>query len=97
MNITKKKDGTTLTIALEGYLDTQTAPLLDAEIQKGLDGAETLIYDFSELNYMTSAGIRVLLISRDMLPDSGEMKVLHANDNIRNALKLTGLEELLGD
>ena len=61
MNITKNVNGTTLEIALEGRLDTMTAPELEAELNKALGGAESLVLDFSKLDYISSAGLRVLL------------------------------------
>jgi len=96
MTITREQVGTTLIIALHGHLDTQAAPVLHGELQKGLDGVRELFWDFSDLEYMTSAGIRELLIAQDMLGDDATMKVIHANEAIRNALYLTGLTDLLG-
>lgn len=97
MEITREQVGTTLIIKFRGKLDTYTAPQLDAEIKKGLDGVKELYWDFSELEYMTSAGIRELLIADNMLGDGGYMKVIHANEAIKNAFYLTGLTDLLGD
>ena len=97
MEVTREQVGTTLIIKLRGKLDTYSAPKLDAEIKKGLDGVKELYWDFSELDYMTSAGIRELLIASDMLGDDGYMKVIHANEAIKNALYLTGLSELIGE
>ncbi len=97
MEITREQVGTTLIIKLHGKLDTYSAPKLDAEIKKGLDGVKELYWDFSELDYMTSAGIRELLIAGGMLGDDGYMKVIHANEAIKNALYLTGLSDLIGE
>jgi len=97
MEITREQIGTTLVIKLKGKLDTYTAPALDAELKKGLDGVKELYWDFSELDYMTSAGIRELLIARNMLGDDSTMKVIHANEAISNALYLTGFTDLLGE
>ena len=96
MTITKERVGSTLIISLHGKLDTAAAPVLDAEIKKSLDGVKELYWDFSDLDYMTSAGIRELLIAKAMLPEDGQMKITHANDAVRNAMYLTGLTELLG-
>ena len=97
MEITREQIGTTLVIKLKGKLDTYTAPELDAELKKGLDGVKELYWDFSELDYMTSAGIRELLIAGKMLGDDSTMKVIHANEAISNALYLTGFTDLLGE
>ena len=95
MTATRKMNGTTLEIAVEGKLDTMTAPELAAEIGKGLDGAESLLWDFSKLDYISSAGIRVLLTAANMLEDPGKMKVANSNEIVRTALMLTGLGDLL--
>ena len=96
MTITRKQIDSTLVIALEGYLDTRTAPILHEELDKGLDGINELFWDFSKLEYMTSAGFRELLRAQDMLGDSGRMKVIHAREEVQKAFYLTGLDDLLG-
>ena len=97
MSITRKLNGKTLEIALAGKLDTNTAPELAAELEKGLDGAENLVWDFSELDYISSAGFRVLLIARNMLDDPDNMKVIHANEMVQTAFILTGQGDVLVD
>ena len=95
MTITRKPNGKTLEIALAGKLDTNTAPELAAELEKGLDGAESLVWDFSELDYISSAGFRVLLVAQNMLDDPDNMKVVHANDMVQTAFILTGQGDVL--
>ncbi|MBR0514649.1 MAG: STAS domain-containing protein [Clostridia bacterium] len=95
MDITREEIGTTLIISLHGKLDTPAAPAVEAEIRKGLSGVKELCWDFKDLEYLTSAGIRVLLIAEDMLDDGAEMKVYHANDAVKNAFNLTNLNYLL--
>ena len=97
MTITRKPNGKTLEIALAGKLDTNTAPELAAELEKGLDGAENLVWDFSELDYISSAGFRVLLVAQNMLDDPDNMKVIHANDMVQTAFILTGQGNILMD
>ena len=94
--IRREQIGTTMIISIQGCLDTVTAPMLDAELKKGLDNAKELFWDFSGLDYMSSAGIRELLVARSMLGAGGRMKVVHANEAVRNALYLTGLTDLIG-
>ena len=72
-----------------------TAPELAAEIEKGLDGAENLLWDFSELEYISSAGIRVLLTAANMLGDPDNMKVKNCNETVKMDFSLTGLGNLL--
>ena len=97
MKITRKMDGKTLEIAVEGKLDTVTSPELAAEIEKGLDGAEFLLWDFSQLEYISSAGIRVLLTAANMLEDPEKMKVENSNEIVKMAFILTGLGDMLLD
>ena len=97
MTATRKMNGTTLEIAVEGKLDTMTSPELSAELEKGLDGAEYLLWDFSKLEYISSAGIRVLLAAANKLEDPNKMKVENSNDIVRTAFALTGLGDLLLD
>ena len=95
MEITREQVGTTLIISLKGKLDTSTAPKAGAEIRKGLSGVKELCWDFKDVEYITSAGIRVLLIAEDMLGDDAQMKVYHANEAVINALTMTNLTSLL--
>ena len=97
MTATRKMDGTTLVIAVEGKLDTMTSPELSADIEKGLDGAEYLLWDFTKLEYISSAGIRVLLAAANKLEDPDKMKVEHSNEVVKMAFILTGLGDLLLD
>ena len=97
MTFTRKMDGKTLEIAVEGKLDTLTSPKLAEEIKNGLDGAEILIWDFENLEYISSAGFRVLLVAQNMLDDPDKMKVVHANEMVRTAFILTGQGSLLLD
>ena len=97
MKITRKLNGTILEIAVEGMLDTSSSPELATDLAKGLDVAETLIWDFSNLDYISSAGFRVLLTAQNMLDDPNRMKVAHANEMVRTAFILTGQGDLLID
>ena len=74
-----------------------TAPAVEAEIRKGLSGVEELCWDFKDLEYLTSAGIRVLLVAENMLEDGAEMKIYHANEDVKNAFTLTGLSSMLAE
>ena len=95
MNITKNREGTTLTIKLDDRLDTITAPQLDAELKNELDGIETLIWDFSSLEYITSAGLRTLMNAQRTMYGKGTMKVVHANEMVKGVFELTGLDNML--
>ena len=95
MNITKNLNGTALEIALEGRLDTMTAPELEAELAKGMDGADSLILDFSKLDYISSAGLRVLLSAHKAMSGKGGMKVTNVNEIVQEVFEVTGFADIL--
>ena len=95
MTITKKQNGTELEIALEGRLDTMTAPELEAELKRSLDGVESLTIDFSKLDYISSAGLRVLLSAHKVMSSKGGMKITHVNEIIREVFDVTGFADIL--
>ena len=95
MTISKQQNGNILNIALEGRLDTMTAPELEAELKKSLDGAESLILDFSKLDYISSAGLRVLLSAHKVMSAKGGMKVTHVNEIVQEVFEVTGFADIL--
>ena len=95
MTINKKQDGTALVIELEGRLDTMTAPQLEAELNESMPGAESLILDFSKLDYISSAGLRALLSAYKVMSAKGGMKVTHVNDIVREVFDVTGFSDIL--
>ena len=82
MTITKITEGNTLTVMLEGRLDTVTTPELEKELMGALDDIQELTFDFEKLSYISSAGLRVLLSSQKIMNTKGIMKVVHVNENI---------------
>ena len=95
MNIEKKLEGTTLTIALEGRLDTTTSPDLEETLAASLDGATALIFDFAKLDYLSSAGLRVLLSAQKRMNKQGSMKLVHVNDAVKEVFEITGFADFL--
>ena len=95
MTINKQQNGSTLTIAVEGRLDTTTAPDLEKEIKTGLDGVTELIMDFEKLDYISSAGLRVLLSAQKLMSKQGSMKVIHVNDMVNEVFEVTGFSDIL--
>ncbi len=95
MTIIKKQNGTALEIALEGRLDTMTAPELEAELNASLKDAESLTLDFSKLEYISSAGLRVLLSAHKMMSGKGGMKVTHVNEIVSEVFEVTGFADIL--
>ena len=95
MKIDKKQNGTALEIALEGRLDTTTAPELEQELKNSLDGATELTMDFSKLDYISSAGLRVLLSAHKTMRAKGGMKVTNVNEIVKEVFDVTGFADIL--
>ena len=95
MNIEQKRDGSALTIAPEGYLDTTTAPELRAVLETALDGVTELTFDFEKLEYISSSGLRLLLFAQKRMNEQGSMKVIHANNIILEIFEVTGFADVL--
>lgn len=95
MTIEKKKTDGGLEIALGGRLDTMTAPELEAELNRSLDDAETLLFDFSALEYISSAGLRVLLAAQKRMNKKGGMTVTHVSEPIMEIFEVTGFTDIL--
>ena len=84
-----------LTIALEGRLDTTTAPQLEAELNNSLDGVKALVIDMEKLLYISSAGLRVLLKAQKVMNKQGSMTVKNVSQDIKDIFEVTGFNELL--
>ncbi len=95
MNINKTVNATELTVALEGRLDTATAPALEAELNQSLSGITKLVLDFSALEYLSSAGLRVLLSAQKTMNKQGEMIVKNVNETINEIFEVTGFCDVL--
>jgi len=95
MKITKKQNGENLEIALNGRLDTMTAPELEKELSESLDSAETLTLDFVNLAYISSAGLRVLLSAHKAMSKKGGMKIKSANEIVKDVFDVTGFSDIL--
>ena len=95
MTITKNQNGNALTIALEGRLDTTTAPDLEQELKNSFDGIDALTLDFSKLDYISSAGLRVLLSAHKAMSAKGALKVTHVNEIVNEVFEVTGFSDIL--
>ena len=96
MSISKTQDGTSLTIALEGRLDTITAPELEQEIKASYKDLSELTLDFAGLEYISSAGLRVLLEAHmNMALKEGKMKLTNVNETIMEIFEITGFSDIL--
>lgn len=95
MTINKTKDGAKLTVALEGRLDTTTAPQLESEMRTAVDGVEELIFDFKDLAYISSAGLRVLLSTQKVMNRQGRMAIHNVSSDIMDIFEVTGFVDIL--
>ena len=95
MEIIKNLDGSKLNIALEGRLDTSTAPALEEELKVSLDGINDLVLDFEKLEYISSAGLRVVLSAQKTMAKQGQMKLVNVNDEVMEVFEITGFVDIL--
>ena len=95
MEIKKEKNGNSLTVFVNGRLDTTTAPQLESELKQSFNGVEKLVFDFSELEYLSSAGLRVLLSTQKVMNKQGEMIVKNVNETIKEIFEVTGFTDIL--
>ncbi len=89
------KNENELTLAVSGRLDTTTAPELEKVIKESLNGITSLIFDFENLEYISSAGLRVLLSAQKIMNGKGSMKIVHVNEMISEIFEVTGFSEIL--
>ena len=95
MTITEKKDGTNLTLFLAGRLDTLTAPDLDRALKDALPGVTDLVFDLAALEYVSSAGLRVLLSAQKTMTTQGKMTVVNPNETVSEIFEVTGFSDIL--
>ena len=95
MTINKISEDNQLTLSLSGRLDTTTAPKLEAELKNSINEVERLVFDFKELEYISSAGLRILLNSQKVMNKQGEMIVCNVNDTIADVFEITGFVDIL--
>ncbi len=95
MQLSKTIHGTALHIAIQGRIDTTTAPRLEAELRADISGITELYLDFSEVEYISSAGLRVLLSAQKVMNRQGKMVVQHVNEVVMDVLDVTGFVDIL--
>lgn len=95
MDIQKTVENKKLTIVLSGRLDTTTAPQLEEEMKASVDGIEELYFDFAELEYISSAGLRVLLTAQKIMNAQGKMVIRNVNETISEVFEITGFADIL--
>ncbi|XME02880.1 STAS domain-containing protein [Lachnospiraceae bacterium C1.1] len=95
MDIKKTQDGSNLTVSLSGRLDTTTAPELESSLKEVLGDLTNLVFDFSALEYISSAGLRVLLSCQKTMNKQGSMKITNVNETIKDIFDVTGFSDIL--
>ena len=95
LNIVKDANGADLTVSLEGRLDTTTAPQLESELKGSLDGVSNLVLDLSNLEYISSAGLRVLLSAQKIMNKQGSMTIKNVSEEIMEIFEVTGFVDIL--
>ena len=95
MEMKKVYDGAKLTVFLAGKLDTESAPKLNAELAGSLGGITELVLDMTDLSYISSAGLRVLLSAQKTMMKQGSMKVTHVSETVMEIFEVTGFVDIL--
>ncbi|MBR6159648.1 MAG: STAS domain-containing protein [Lachnospiraceae bacterium] len=95
LNITKNADGASLVVGLEGRLDTSTAPELEESLKDALDGVSELTLDLNGLEYISSAGLRVLLSTQKIMNKQGSMVIDNASEEVKEIFDVTGFSDIL--
>ena len=95
MKITKIIEGNSATFTLSGRLDTITSPALENALKDVLPDLEELVLDFEGLDYISSAGLRVLLSAQKIMSKQGEMRIIHVNDTVMEIFTVTGFTDIL--
>lgn len=95
MEIKKKLNGNELLVAVEGRLDTTTAPQLEENVRSSIDGMKSLVFDFEKLEYISSAGLRVLLAMQKIMNKQGSMTIRNVNETVMEVFEVTGFVDIL--
>lgn len=95
MEITRNLSGDSLELMVSGRLDTTTAPALEAEIKNSIEGLKSLVFDFAGLEYISSAGLRVLLSAQKSMNKQGTMKLVNVNEVVMEVFEITGFVDVL--
>lgn len=95
MTIEKKLNGNELEMILTGRMDTTTAPQFETELKSSVNGVEKLIFNFENLEYISSAGLRVILLAQKMMNKQGELVIRNVNEVISEVFEITGFQDIL--
>ena len=95
MNVTTNLEGTKLTVAVDGKLGTTSAPELEKAVRNNINGVTELVFDFGKLEYMASAGLRVLLSSAKVMRNQGTMKIINVTEPVMEVFTFTGMADVM--
>ncbi len=95
MDIKKVLDNDTLTVKIDGRIDTTTAPVLGDSLSESYDSCKNLIFDFAGVDYISSAGLRILLSAQKIMSKKGEMKLINVSSDIMDIFEVTGFQDIL--
>ena len=95
MNVIKESSGSQLTLRIQGRLDTTTAPQLETELKASVEGVAALVLDLAELAYISSAGLRVVLMAQKIMNKQGTMVVRNVDPNVLEVFEVTGFSDIL--
>ena len=95
MTINKSEQNNCVTLALGGRLDSSTAPELDAAVDEVISTTESMVFDFSDLIYTSSAGLRIILKAHKAMSKKGGLKLIHVSDDIKEVFDITGFLDIL--
>ena len=96
MEVKFNKQNSNLTVVISGNIDTVTAPELDAKLQENIAGVKDLVLDFAAVDYISSAGLRVVMIANQNMEEcDGELTIRNVNDDVMEVFEMTGFDSLL--
>ena len=95
LNIKKEINGSDAVVTREGRLDTTTAPQLENELKSFMESVSSLVFDFENLEYISSAGLRVLLTAQKFMSKQGSMKLIHVKEDVNEIFEVTGFSDIL--
>ncbi len=95
MTIKQEKNADKLTLLIAGRIDTKTAPELEQVVKTELEGVTELVLDLAETSYISSAGLRVMLMAQKQMNKQGRMKVVHASSDLMEIFEVTGFSDIL--
>ena len=95
MIINKNSEGEKLTLIISGRLDTNSSPKLEIELSQSVGGIKELVFDFSEVEYISSAGLRVLLAAQKVMNRQGSMKLIGVSSEVMEVFEITGFSDIL--